>query len=39
MSTDVHVALAAERAHMDASRDALHQMRERTKQIGDVAVD
>jgi DNA helicase IV len=37
--SDVHADLAAERAHMTASRDALARMRERAAQIGDVAVD
>jgi DNA helicase IV len=37
--TDPQDVLDAERAHMVASRDALAAMRERTKQIGDVAVD
>jgi len=37
--TDVLAELQAERDHMTASRDALAQMRERARQIGDVAVD
>ncbi|HVF05020.1 MAG TPA: ATP-binding domain-containing protein [Frankiaceae bacterium] len=39
MTTDVRADLDAERAHMAASRAALHQMRERAEQIGDYAVD
>jgi DNA helicase IV len=39
VTDDPRTVLDAERAHMDASRAALAAMRERTKQIGDVAVD
>ena len=39
MTTDVHADLAAERAHMTASRTALAAMRVRAEGIGDYAVD
>jgi DNA helicase IV len=39
LTTDVLAELQAERDHMAASRDALARMRERARQIGDVAVD